>query len=507
MEIFFNNAFPTFQELKSNLIYIEKELEKHPSTNNFSLMILPDYLLDYAMLRTMPEETEILIDNEIYELMSKYNKYIRMVYLGSKMIISDNKYLEKLYFHCLKQNIAIDNIENNSESNENIMKKLSKEISYREIQNGSIIEIRNKYDLALNTFLLNKKVKKEGVEILNTLNFKYTENLFYKLISLIANRIEIKDYVSLYHKITSSYIIRECGLVKEFLMFISAHSQKIGETYKYEPKKHSKRDVDMFSRLSFSGLPYKKNGNKNEKNDEKKYRNELLIDYIYRVYKTYYDSNKDITEIKNMLNEASAYSVFLHNLLEIWIAKKDFSLFKSNIEQAIENYTLFYEIVLDCIEKSLYSIYKKESLLLVREKISTFLVINDEDYLDWEKEIPTERWKDLETMYPDQYDDYISSIMETVAQLMFNLADNNCNVEPLSGKKISDMEGYIGYGIKLINRNIEPSVFLELLEIERYKLLNNYKKRLLAISEITRIPDYYKVTPEDFKIRISNYFA
>ncbi len=518
MEVFFNHTFPTFGELSYNLEYIEKRLEKSSDTKNLSLMILPEYLLDIAMLRTNPSELQIFIDKEINELLCKYKQYTQMVRLGLTMIINNNKYLEKLFIELASD--VLEEFEYYLKSNEKQnydskkdIRRIKNDINFKTLDKNEVIEIKDISGLIYYTLLINKAIKEEGIEVINQLDFKYTDGLFYESLAMISKGLDVNEFINIYIKTTLSYIEKECLILKNFLMMISAHSEKIGEVYKFEKKKNRKRDFESFYKLSFCGLSA--NGKMIETDKKtlfdlntKHYDNEALIEFMHKIYFLYYNNNNDLAEIKSYIKKAPDYSLFLYDLMNLWVNRKDLNFFKDNMEHSIGNYIMLYEMALDCITSSLKSMYNKESLMITREKLSLFLIPSDDsEGIDWERPIPKYIWESLDTIYPDQYDDYIAEVLKYIAQLMFNLADNNYRTEPISGKRLEEMEGFISYGINLLNQSVEPSLFAELLEIKKDELIIEYRKRLLIISEISRISNYYDVEPDEFKHRLSNYLS
>lgn len=516
MEVFFNHSFPTFSELSYNLEYILKKLEKSNDTKDCSLIILPNYLLDIAMLRTNPSELKIFVDKEIDGLLCKYKQYIQMVKLGLAMITNNNKYLEKLFIELAYE--VLEKVENNhiieekpTSNNRKDIRRIKNDLNYKNLDTNEIIEIKDIYSLTYYVLLINKLIKKEGIDIINQLNFKYTEGLFYDSMMMLSNRLEVEKFIDIYIDTTISYINKECLILKNFLMMISEHSEKIGEVYKFEKRKNRKRDFNSFYKLSFCGLSANGKTEPNKKNrkiENLHYDNEALIEFMHKIYLLYYDKEYDLTEVKPYAKKASNYSLFLYDLVDLWISGRNFNILRNNIEHSINNYLILYKMTLDCITTSLESMYNKESLLLTKEKLSLFLIPSDDsEGIDWERPIPEYIWNSLDTLYPDHYNDYITEVLKYIAQLMFNLADNNHKTEPLSGKRLDETDGFISYGVNLLNLSIEPSLFSELLKIKKDELIIDYRKRLMIISEISRIKNYYDVKPDEFKHRLSNYLT
>ncbi len=500
MEVFFNHAFPTFSELSSNLKYIEKNLEKEAELDNLSLMILPDYLLELSMLRIYPYEAEILINTEIKDLLSRYQIYTELVHLGIRLIKSGNSYLEKKFIDIMDSLIYINDKDINSQLN-----RIREEVRLNEIDKNSTIEINSIYDFIKYAYSINKLAKKEGIEVINQLKFKYPDGLFYKSLMMTSNNLETQCYFNIYEKISTMYIKKECEILKKFLLIISAHSNKLGEIYKYDFIKKRKRDFESFYEFAFSGL-------KSKEDNEKEYKinrifdKNALIEFMYKLYSTYYTNGKDITEIKPMLYKSKDYSIFLYKLLNMWINGKDFNFIKEDIEQAKKNYMSLYDLALESIKTTFRSIYRNDSLMTIREKLDLFLLASEEDFIDWERSIPKDIWDSVETFYPDQFENYISEMLKYLIQLLFNLADNSNNIEPFSEKKMDELDGYISFGINLMEKNIDPSRFYELLESEKYRRQLEYRKRLNVISEISLIPNYHDITPEQFKKRLQEYY-
>jgi hypothetical protein len=499
MEVFFNHAFPTFSELLSNLKYIEKNLEKEPRTKELSLIVLPDYLLDFSMLRISPYEAEILINTEIKDLLSRYKIYTELVHLVIRMIKSGNGYLEKKFFDIIKTLVY------NYKDSDIDIDKIREESFLEKINKDSTIEIKSIYGFIKYSYLISKLIKKEGMEVINQLEFKYPDGLFYETLMMTANNLETQCYFNIYEKTTSLYIRKECELIKKFLLIISAHSNKLGEVYKYDIIKKRKRDFESFYQYSFSGLTNLSEEYETHKID-RIYDINPLIEFMCKIYNSYYNNGKDTTEIKSLIHQSKKYSLFLFNLLQSWIEGKDFNFIRDDIEQAKMNYYTMYDLALESIKTTFRSIYIKESLMTIREKLSLFLIASEEDSIDWERSIPKEIWESIETFYPDQFQNYIHDMLKYLTQLLFNLADNYNNVEPFSKKKIDEIEGFLSYCINLMEKKIDPSLFIELLEIKKKKMLVEYKKRLAIITEISRIPNYHDVNPEKFKKRLYEYF-
>lgn len=490
MEIFFDTVIPTYYELKQNLVDMKKKLYKDPlkSAGSISLIMLPDYLIDVAVTRISADETDAVTNSEINHLLNRYSEYIDCLKLASKMILSKNTYLEKLF---------IQNIEKHLNTDLKVSKNIDN-ICEGEIKTESI------EDTALAFISINRKVKKEGINIIDNLNFNDTNNVVYKILQLAKQGFEASYYLDIYERLTKSYIKKQCEIIKGFLIIISENTNKIGDAYDKNNEDRRKtflNEMELYLDLSFRNLlETYDHGNKKTPAGE-----ELgtLIDFMSKVYKDYYNNNFDRKIFENYLKESNKYSGYLNAV--IYLLNNNYKDIRKYISILENNYLYLYEVLTFLISDVMLSIKKKDSMLIIKEIINSYLEIFDDDnYIDWEKQVSGDFWDQLGSLYPDNLSKDFLTVLKDLSQLLFNIADNSYSIEPLSGKDIKDIESFISYCFDKMEEIDDPRALEVLLGIKRNDLLSAYKKRLLIITDIIDI-DNTKPSPSGYKKYLNKY--